>query len=196
MKGRGTSWVDTSGRAHVIGTTLSANFPTTPNARRRRYPGHGAAFVTRLDAAGTATTYSTYLGGDGGATGGHGIAGADLGGFAAGDTEAGDFFTRPRRSGQDAGRFRGCLRDEARHGRPAARSLQALRRPFSEHSTARSGFAARPVPRAARWSWTSRSCSASRSRRPTTASSLPCGNRTRCSSRSSWTLSPSGARWR
>jgi hypothetical protein len=56
--------VDGSGQAHVVGITLSANFPTA-NAFQ---PVHGGGFydvfVTTLNAAGKALVYSTYLGGN------------------------------------------------------------------------------------------------------------------------------------
>ncbi len=61
--------VDSSGDAYVAGTTYSANFPTTAGAFQMT--NHAAvnnsydAFVTRLNATGTALTYSTLLGGSG-----------------------------------------------------------------------------------------------------------------------------------
>jgi len=56
--------VDSSGNAYVIGTTTSTNFPTA-NAIQGTFGGgsFGDAFVTKLNAAGTALVYSTYLGG-------------------------------------------------------------------------------------------------------------------------------------
>jgi hypothetical protein len=67
--------VDPAGNSYVTGTTDSTNFPTA-NAFQ---PANGGvsvtqdAFVTKLNAAGTALVYSTYLGGTGGEVG-HGIA--------------------------------------------------------------------------------------------------------------------------
>jgi streptogramin lyase len=59
--------VDGSGNAYVTGRTYSANFPTTAGAFQTMI--HGAvndnAFVTKLNAGGTALLYSTYLGGSG-----------------------------------------------------------------------------------------------------------------------------------
>ena len=58
--------VDAAGNAYVIGTTFG-NFPTTPGAFQTSFGGGengGDAFVTKLDAAGTALVYSTYLGGN------------------------------------------------------------------------------------------------------------------------------------
>jgi hypothetical protein len=57
--------VDGSGNVYVTGGTGSTDFPTTVGA----FPAGGVAFVTKLNATGTALLYSTYLGGSGGATG-------------------------------------------------------------------------------------------------------------------------------
>lgn len=54
--------VDTSGNAYVTGQTCSRNFPTR-NARQASIGGFCDAFVTKLNAAGSALEYSTYLGG-------------------------------------------------------------------------------------------------------------------------------------
>ena len=54
--------VDAAGSAYITGTT-GPGFPTTPNAVDTSYNGGTDAFVTRLDAAGSALIYSTYLGG-------------------------------------------------------------------------------------------------------------------------------------
>jgi hypothetical protein len=50
----------------VTGLTSSANFPTTTSAFQTTLggPNWGDAFVTKLNASGSAVTYSTYLGGD------------------------------------------------------------------------------------------------------------------------------------
>jgi hypothetical protein len=56
--------VDSAGAAYVAGLTDSSDFPTTPGAfdtsLQRRYDD---AFVTKLDASGSALVYSTFLGG-------------------------------------------------------------------------------------------------------------------------------------
>jgi hypothetical protein len=55
--------VHTGGIAYVTGRTLSNNFPTTAGAYDTTYNGSGDAFVTVVNAAGSAPLYSTYLGG-------------------------------------------------------------------------------------------------------------------------------------
>jgi hypothetical protein len=55
--------VDSSFDAYIAGTTSSTNFPTTSTAAHKSSAGSGDAFVTKLNAAGTALMYSTYLGG-------------------------------------------------------------------------------------------------------------------------------------
>jgi hypothetical protein len=57
--------VDASGNAYVAGRTASTDFPTTPNAFQPTLGGTEDAFVTKLDALGTALLYSTFLGGSG-----------------------------------------------------------------------------------------------------------------------------------
>jgi hypothetical protein len=59
--GRGIA-VDASGSALVAGITGSSDFPTTPTAFDTTSNG-GDAFVARLDPAGSALAYSTFLGG-------------------------------------------------------------------------------------------------------------------------------------
>jgi len=60
-KGTGIA-VDSSGNAYVTGSTLSTDFPTA-DALQLVYGGSGDAFVTKLNATGSALVYSTYLGG-------------------------------------------------------------------------------------------------------------------------------------
>jgi hypothetical protein len=80
--------VDALGSADVTGWTVSPNFPTTPGAFQAS--GNGGAFVSKLNAAGSALVYSTYLGGSGGA-GGSGIA-VDASGNACVTGSAGSGF--------------------------------------------------------------------------------------------------------
>jgi hypothetical protein len=54
--------VDASNNAYVTGVARSSNFPTA-NALQNALSGTSDAFVTKLNAAGSALVYSTYLGG-------------------------------------------------------------------------------------------------------------------------------------
>ena len=54
--------VDSAGSAHVTGSSSSTNFPVA-NAIQGTLNGTSDAFVTKLNAAGSAFVYSTYLGG-------------------------------------------------------------------------------------------------------------------------------------
>jgi len=54
--------VDSTGSAYVAGVTNSANFPVTAGAFQTAFNGVQDAFVTKLNAAGSAKVYSTYLG--------------------------------------------------------------------------------------------------------------------------------------
>jgi hypothetical protein len=69
---------DLAGNAYVTGTTYSPNFPVTAGAYQNSYGGNGDAFVAKLNPAGSALSYSTYLGGssiDGGFAITYGLAG-------------------------------------------------------------------------------------------------------------------------
>jgi beta-propeller repeat-containing protein len=55
--------VDADGNAYVTGKAGSSDFPTTAGALQPAYGGSGDAFVTKLNPAGSALVYSTYLGG-------------------------------------------------------------------------------------------------------------------------------------
>ncbi len=58
--------VDASGAAYVTGMTNSSDYPTTAGAFDTTYNGRWwDAFVTKLNAAGSALVYSTFLGGEG-----------------------------------------------------------------------------------------------------------------------------------
>lgn len=56
--------VDAADNAYVTGSTLSVDFPTEAGALQSASGGQDA-FVTKLNAAGSALVYSTYLGGSG-----------------------------------------------------------------------------------------------------------------------------------
>ncbi len=95
--------VDSSGDAYVTGCTESTNFPTTTGAYQTTFAGGsgqggfgiygGDVFVSKLNPAGTALDYSTYLGGDNDDIG-NGIA-VDAAGdaYLAGETDSTDFPT-------------------------------------------------------------------------------------------------------
>lgn len=104
--------VDASGAAYVTGKTFSLNFPTTPGALQ---PAYGAgifdAFVSKLNAAGSALTYSTYLGGNGNDVGSGIAIDASGAAYIAGYTFSTDFPTRPGafQSGFGGGEFDGFV---------------------------------------------------------------------------------------
>jgi hypothetical protein len=85
--------VDSADNAYVTGITTSSNFPTTSGAYQTKYGADDDAFVTKLNPAGSALVYSTYLGGSGFDTGA-GIA-VDGGGnaYVTGQTSSSDFPT-------------------------------------------------------------------------------------------------------
>jgi hypothetical protein len=90
--------VDTSGNAYITGYTGSSNFPTTPGAFQTTFGGGGPdgdAFVSELNAAGSALVFSTYLGGSGDDTG-HGIT-VDASGsaYVTGGTDSSNFPISP-----------------------------------------------------------------------------------------------------
>jgi hypothetical protein len=55
--------IDGSGNAYVAGQTMSSNFPTVNPYQATLGDSLGDAFVTKLNATGSALIYSTYLGG-------------------------------------------------------------------------------------------------------------------------------------
>jgi hypothetical protein len=86
--------VDASGNAHVCGETRSTDFPTA-NAYQSANGGGGweDAFVAKLNAAGSALVYSTYLGGSD-TDSGRGIAVDPSGNaYVTGNTRSTDFPT-------------------------------------------------------------------------------------------------------
>jgi hypothetical protein len=60
--------VDASQNAYITGTTVSSNFPTV-SAIQAAYGGAGDAFLTKVNPAGTALVYSTFIGGSAGESG-------------------------------------------------------------------------------------------------------------------------------
>lgn len=87
--------IDSTGNAYVVGTTQSADFPTTGGALQTILGGGllGDAFVTKLSATGSSAVYSTYLGGSDNDRG-NGIA-VDAAGnaYVVGNTESANFPT-------------------------------------------------------------------------------------------------------
>jgi hypothetical protein len=92
-EGRGVA-VDTSGNAYVTGWTASGNFPTTAGAFQTTFGGgYDDAFVSKLNATGSALVYSTYLGGSS-YDEGHGIVvGASGDAYVAGISYSSNFPT-------------------------------------------------------------------------------------------------------
>ncbi|MGC9945125.1 MAG: SBBP repeat-containing protein [Bryobacteraceae bacterium] len=56
--------VDSSGNAYVAGETESTDLPVTAAALQTKLAGHSNAFVAKVNSAGTAWQYLTYLGGN------------------------------------------------------------------------------------------------------------------------------------
>jgi hypothetical protein len=93
--------IDATGAAYVTGATSSTDFPTTAGAFQPSFGGGGPfrslsdAFLTKLDATGSALVYSTYLGGSDDDRG-TGIA-LDAAGnaYVSGSTRSSNFPTTP-----------------------------------------------------------------------------------------------------
>jgi hypothetical protein len=84
---------DAAGNAYVTGYTLSPDFPTTPGAFQPTFRGDEDAFVSKMNASGTALVYSTFLGGSGLAEG-FGIAvDAASNAYVTGENASSDFPT-------------------------------------------------------------------------------------------------------
>ncbi|HEU4435700.1 MAG TPA: SBBP repeat-containing protein, partial [Pyrinomonadaceae bacterium] len=56
--------IDSAGNAFIVGQA-TGNYPTTPGAFQTVFGGGSDAFVTKLNATGTALIYSTFVGGSG-----------------------------------------------------------------------------------------------------------------------------------
>ena len=86
--------IDAAGNTYVTGTTTSTNFPTANALQAAKGAGTTTdAFVAKLNTAGSALVYSTYLGG-GGVDAGRGIKVGPAGdAYVAGSTESTDFPT-------------------------------------------------------------------------------------------------------
>jgi hypothetical protein len=55
--------VDTAGNAYVVGFTYADDFPTTPGAYDTSFNGDFDGFIAKLNPAGSALVYSTFVGG-------------------------------------------------------------------------------------------------------------------------------------
>jgi hypothetical protein len=77
--------VDSSGNTYIAGQTYSHDFPVTAGALQQTNYTYQAAFVAKLNAAGSASSYATYLGG----TSGNGTAANSI----AADTEGNVYVT-------------------------------------------------------------------------------------------------------
>ena len=92
--------VDKDGAAYITGSTLSQDFPTTAVARQSSYRGQtvtanwyaGDAFAAKLNPAGTAWQYSTYLGGSADDRGTGIVAAADGSAWVLGHTLSNDYW--------------------------------------------------------------------------------------------------------
>lgn len=84
--------VDSSGNAYIAGTTSSTNYPTS-SPYQGSYNGNQDAFVTKMNANGSALVYSTYLGGSSQELGfGIAVDSSDSA-YVVGATSSGDFPT-------------------------------------------------------------------------------------------------------
>ncbi len=87
--------VDAGGNAYAMGFTSSADFPTTAGAFDTTANGAFDVFVTKLNPAGSALLYSTYLGGAGFDSGGGLTVDAAGNAYVSGGTGSTDFPTTP-----------------------------------------------------------------------------------------------------
>jgi photosystem II stability/assembly factor-like uncharacterized protein len=96
--GAETGWaiaVDSAGAAYIAGQTNSPNFPTTQDAFQKSSTGASDVFVIKLNPAGNALVYSTYIGGAGDDFG-FGIAvDAAENAYVTGQTSSPNFPTKP-----------------------------------------------------------------------------------------------------
>lgn len=83
--------VDSQGRAYVTGSTISADFPITPTAFQPERSGYPDAYLAKLNAAGSALIYATFLGGSQGDTA-FAVAAGEMGrAYVGGSTNSPDF---------------------------------------------------------------------------------------------------------
>src|SRR4051812_27970997 len=87
--------VDAAGNAYVLGFTSSADFPTTAGAFDTTANGDFDVSVTKLNPAGSALVYSTYLGGAGSDSGGGLVVDGNGNAYVAGGAGSTNFPTTP-----------------------------------------------------------------------------------------------------
>jgi hypothetical protein len=87
--------LDGAGNATITGGTWSTNFPTTPGVYDTSHNGETDVFVAKINAAGNALLYSTFLGGSGGEGGSDLALDADGNVAITGGTWSTDFPTTP-----------------------------------------------------------------------------------------------------
>jgi Bacterial Ig-like domain (group 3)/Beta-propeller repeat len=104
--------VDSSGNAYVTGTTYSTDFPTMNPLQPANAGGGSDAFVSKINASGSALVYSTYLGGSGSDYGAGIAVDSASNAYVIGTTYSTDF---PTTSGafQTACGDAGCLKPDA-----------------------------------------------------------------------------------
>ncbi|MEP6819897.1 MAG: SBBP repeat-containing protein, partial [bacterium] len=85
--------VDSTGIAYVTGGTKSIGFPTTVNAYQPNRAGDTDAFLAKINSAGSALLYATYLGGSGTDRGSGVAIDANGNAYISGFTSASDFPT-------------------------------------------------------------------------------------------------------
>jgi hypothetical protein len=101
LGGNGEDWtggiaVDADGSAYVAGETTSSDFPVTLEAFDTGLSGVEDTFLTKVNPAGTAFTYSTYLGGSGDERGASLAVDSDGNAYVSGKTGSSpDFPTTP-----------------------------------------------------------------------------------------------------
>ena len=87
--------VDSASNAYITGLTASTDFPVTLGALQTNYGGAWDAFVSKINSAGSALVYSTYLGGSG-QDNGYGIAVDTVGNaYVTGQTGSANFPVTP-----------------------------------------------------------------------------------------------------
>jgi hypothetical protein len=89
--------VDAAGNSYITGSTFSTNFPVTPGAFQTVKAGIAEtdAFVTKMNATGTALIYSTYFGGANRDSGNDIAVDAAGNAYITGLTDSGDLPTTP-----------------------------------------------------------------------------------------------------